>query len=124
MALTRKKAVAMVKMIPVATWNATKALALFLWEISRNPAVLKDKLAEAQYHLKEVGHCHIHFRDNNELPHLEDDPPIIATNKSATPVNAVVNAISFFYSSVATTGWGASFCGVISRRPRRSSSGC
>lgn len=56
MALTRKKAVAMVKRIPVATWDATKALTLFLWEILRNPTVLKDKLAEAQYHLKEVGH--------------------------------------------------------------------
>lgn len=56
MALTRKKAVAMVKRVPVATWDATKALALFLWEIIRNPTVLKDKLVEAQYHLKEVGH--------------------------------------------------------------------
>lgn len=56
MSLTRKKAVAMVKRIPVATWDATKALALFLWEIVRNPTVLKEKLAEAQYHLKEVGH--------------------------------------------------------------------
>ncbi|CAM9092745.1 unnamed protein product [Laminaria digitata] len=55
MALTRKKAVAMVKMIPVMTWDATKALTLFLWEIVRNPRVLKDKLAEAQYHLKEFG---------------------------------------------------------------------
>lgn len=55
MAITRKKAVAMVKMIPVMTWNATKALVLFLWEIMKNPRVLKDKLGEAQYHLKEVG---------------------------------------------------------------------
>ena len=54
MAITRKKAVAMVKMIPVMTWNATKALVLFLWEIIKNPRVLKDKLGEAQYHLKEV----------------------------------------------------------------------
>lgn len=54
MALTRKKAVAMVKMIPVMTWDATKALTLFLWEIVRNPRVLKEKLAEAQHHLKEV----------------------------------------------------------------------
>lgn len=54
MSLTRKKAVAMVKMIPVMTWDATKALTLFLWEIARNPRVLKEKLAEAQYHLKEV----------------------------------------------------------------------
>lgn len=56
MALTRKKAVAMVKMIPVMTWDATKALTLFIWEIMRNPRVLKEKLAEAQYHLKEVSH--------------------------------------------------------------------
>lgn len=55
MALTRKKAVAMVKKIPVMTWDVTKALVLFLWEITKNPRVLKDKLAEAQYHLKEVG---------------------------------------------------------------------
>lgn len=54
MAITRKKAVAMVKMIPVMTWNATKALVLFLWEIIKNPRVMKDKLGEAQYHLKEV----------------------------------------------------------------------
>lgn len=57
MAITRKKAVAMVKRIPVMTWDATKALALFLWEIIRNPRVLKDKLAEAQHHLKEVRPC-------------------------------------------------------------------
>lgn len=55
MALTQKKAVAMVKKIPVMTWDATKAVVLFLWEIIKNPRVLKDKLAEAQYHLKEVG---------------------------------------------------------------------
>lgn len=55
MAITRKKAVAMVKMIPVMTWDATKALVLFLWEIIKNPRVLKDKLGVAQYHLKEVG---------------------------------------------------------------------
>lgn len=55
MALTRKKAVAMVKKIPVMTWDATKALVLFLWEIIKNPLVMKDKLAVAQYHLKEVG---------------------------------------------------------------------
>lgn len=54
MALTRKKAVAMVKKIPVMTWNATKAIVLFLWEIIKNPLVLKDKLGVAQYHLKEV----------------------------------------------------------------------
>lgn len=54
MAITRKKAVAMVKRIPVMTWDATKALVLFLWEIIKNPLVLKDKLGEAQYHLKEV----------------------------------------------------------------------
>ncbi|CAM9377456.1 unnamed protein product [Ectocarpus fasciculatus] len=55
MALTRKKAVAMVKKIPVMTWNATKAIVLFLWEIIKNPLVLKDKLGVAQYHLKEFG---------------------------------------------------------------------
>ncbi|CAB1105642.1 unnamed protein product [Ectocarpus sp. CCAP 1310/34] len=55
MALTRKKAVAMVKKIPVMTWNATKAIVLFLWEIIKNPIVLKDKLGVAQYHLKEFG---------------------------------------------------------------------
>ena len=54
MALTRKTAVAMVKKVPVMTWDATKALVLFLWEITKNPRVLKDKLAEAQHHLKEV----------------------------------------------------------------------
>lgn len=54
MAITRKKAVAMVKRIPVMTWDATKALVLFLWEIIKNPLVLKDKLGVAQYHLKEV----------------------------------------------------------------------
>ncbi|CAM9903390.1 unnamed protein product [Scytosiphon promiscuus] len=55
MALTQKKAVAMVKKIPVMTWDATKAVVLFLWEIIKNPRVLKDKLAEAQYHLVEFG---------------------------------------------------------------------
>ncbi len=54
MALTRKKAVAMIKKIPVMTWDATKAIVLFLWEIVKNPLVLKDKLAVAQHHLKEV----------------------------------------------------------------------
>ncbi|CAN0315929.1 unnamed protein product, partial [Ectocarpus sp. 12 AP-2014] len=55
MALTRKKAVAMVKKIPVMTWNATKAIVLFLLDIIKNPLVLKDKLGVAQYHLKEFG---------------------------------------------------------------------
>lgn len=54
MAITQKKAVAMVKRIPVMTWNSSKALVLFLWEIIKNPGILKEKLAEAQYHLKEV----------------------------------------------------------------------
>lgn len=54
MALTRKKAVAMVKKIPVMTWDATKALVLFMLEIIKNPLVMKDKLAVAQHHLKEV----------------------------------------------------------------------
>lgn len=57
MAITRKKAAAIVKRIPVMTWDATKALALFLWEAMKNPRVLKDKLGEAQYLLKEVCVC-------------------------------------------------------------------
>lgn len=55
MALTRKKAVAMMKKMPGMAWDATKAIVLFLWEIIKNPLVLKDKLAVAQHHLKEVG---------------------------------------------------------------------
>lgn len=45
----------MIKRIPGMTWSATKSLVSFLWEIIKNPSSLKDKLLEAQYHLKEVG---------------------------------------------------------------------
>lgn len=54
MAITRKKAVAMVKRIPVMTLDATKALVIFRWQAIMNPRVLNDKLGVAQYHLKEV----------------------------------------------------------------------
>lgn len=54
MAITRKKAVAMVKKLPVMTWDTTKSLVMFLWNVMKNPHLLKEKLAEAQYHLKEV----------------------------------------------------------------------
>lgn len=56
MAISQQKAMAMVKKIPSLTWDATKAIVLFLWEVAKNPRVLQDKLAEARHHLIEVKH--------------------------------------------------------------------
>lgn len=56
MALTQKKAMAMVKRVPGMTLNATRSLALLLVEIAKNPRSLKDKLVVAQQHLVEVSH--------------------------------------------------------------------
>lgn len=54
MAISQQTAMAMVKKVPSITWEATKAIVLFLWEVAKNPRVLQDKLAEARHHLIEV----------------------------------------------------------------------
>lgn len=78
-ALSQTKAVAMVKRIPGMTWNATKALALFLWEIMKNPSSLKDKLVEAQHHLKEVSYDTRNAYTQSQIPGQSG-----ATSRSAT----------------------------------------
>lgn len=54
-AFTRKQAVARIKNFPAMTWDATNAFVLYLRKVIKDPVLLKDKLGEGMYHLKEVG---------------------------------------------------------------------
>lgn len=129
MSLTRKKVVAMIKTIPVMTWDATKALVLFVLEIIKNPRVLKDKLAEAQYHLKEVSWHHRRTpgspnsfpcrivctpRITSLLTYTENSLPERRNTNNRRRLACHVSFSRFVVrSSAVTTGSGASCCGAI-----------